>query len=148
RLTYPLAERGHVSGANLEDMGARPPPHAVDEVGARRDEGLTQGAHAASLARQVRWHMNGRQVDPTRNLAQYLRIATVGLDASSPDAQAAHQRCGHDAYFVTMIERQVGNVKGLGACLEDDAAGRLPLEVGSQPRGFDTRLLQDLPVCS
>jgi len=87
-----------------------------------------------------------REVDSTRNLAKHLRISTIRLDASSSDAQAAHESRRNYAHLVSVAQSKIRDVKGLGAGFEHDTTVWLTLEKVPERSRRDLLLQQNLAV--
>ena len=59
------------------------------------------------------------------DLAQDTRVALVGFDSPQTNPQGPNESRGNDPYLVTVFQGLVGDVKTLGARLQDHAAERL-----------------------
>jgi len=77
-----------------------------------------------------------------------VRITTIGLHTSRPDAQGPHQRPRHHTDLVTNAQGGIRNPKRLDAGFDHDAAPRASGQIRRQRRGPTAPFLDNLPIAA
>src|SRR5262249_41534679 len=102
-------------------LRAQPASHAVDHRRPASHECFAHSANRLAIARPLRRYMDGRQIHPTRRLAQVLRIVPVALRSPCSDAERFRERRRHPPHVVPLLARSAANCARLRACFHDDS---------------------------
>src|SRR5690606_17005033 len=92
------------------------------------------------------WDVDRLQLDPCRDLAEYLSIAAVGLDATRADTERWGQSGRNDPDIVSKLAHNVRHAKCLRRALENHPTGRTPLQIAGKPSCSAALLVDDFPI--
>lgn len=136
------------AGSQLKPSRSEIAADGVDKFRSNLDEPFSHVAHRLEVSRSLGWDVDRGEIDATGNLAECPRVALVCLDASRSDAERSGEHRWNDANFVAERHRLVGDVKGLGACLDDHPALGSSFQITAKTRGWPALLVDDFSLAA